>query len=306
MMSKRYPITMLCAACIPWTDDFQFDEAKFRVHVADLVDGGAKSLYIMGTAGEGYTLDTKTFTDVVTAFLDECSKGKDMLPMIGIISTSMMEMMERIEIAKNLGAHDFQIALPCWGALTDGEVIDYFKMVCGSFTDCRFIHYNNGPRSKKLVTIDLYIKLAKLVPNLVAAKYSTHNMAEIYGIVTADCPIAFYLVDGGYTYGAMVGECGFLNSFYSIYPEFAWEYFEAGQTGDYATLIKGDRFYKEASGCFSFISRPMIDSAYDKSIERVTDNNFDNKLYPPYKGLTEDEFAKVNTDMKAVIAKYKK
>ena len=53
-MEKRYPITMMCAACIPWTDDFDFDEAKFRVHVKDLVDGGAKSIYIMGTAGEGY------------------------------------------------------------------------------------------------------------------------------------------------------------------------------------------------------------------------------------------------------------
>lgn len=58
------------------------------------------------------------------------------------------------------------------------------------------------------------------------------------------------LVDAGYTYGALVGECGFLNSFYSIYPELAWEYFYAGQNKDLETLMKGDLFYKEASGCF--------------------------------------------------------
>lgn len=186
------------------------------------------------------------------------------MPMVGVISTSMMEIMERIEIAKNLGCRDFQIPLPCWGALTDDEVIDYFKMVCGSFPDCRFLHYNNGPRSKKLVTIDLYVKLADIVPNLVAAKYLTQNFTEIYGIVTANCSIAFYLVDTGYTYGALVGECGFLNSFYSIYPELAREYFYAEKNKDIETLIKGDLFYKEASVCFGFLNRQMIDSAYEK------------------------------------------
>lgn len=49
----------------------------------------------------------------------------------------------------------------------------------------------------------------------------------------------------------------------------------------------------------------MIDSAYDKSIERVADNNFNNALYPPYKGLTEDEFATLDNKMEAVINKYK-
>ena len=304
-MEKRYPLTMMCAACIPWTDDFDFDEAKFRVHVKDLVDGGAKSIYIMGTAGEGYALDIDTFTRVVRAFLDVCKDGEDVMPMVGLISTSAKEIMHRIEIAQSLGCRDFQIALPCWGALTDDEVVEYFKMVCGRFPDCRFIHYNNGPRSKKLVTADLYVKLAQLVPNLVAAKYSTHNMPEIYILAKTQCPITFYLVDGGYTFGAMVGQFGFLNSFYSINMKLAWKYFEAGQNRDYETLLHGDAFYRDTSECFSFIERPLIDSAYDKSIERVADPDFDNKLYPPYMGLTEDEFEKVNKTMREIIEKYK-
>jgi dihydrodipicolinate synthase/N-acetylneuraminate lyase len=84
------------------------------------------------------------------------------------------------------------------------------------------IHYNNGPRFKKQCTIGLYVKLASLVLNLVAVKYSTANMYEINGIVTAECPLAFYLVDGGYTYGIMKGQCGFLNSFTSIDMNLAW------------------------------------------------------------------------------------
>ena len=46
MIKKRYPITMMCAACIPWTDDMQFDEASFRSEVKHLIDHDVKSIYI--------------------------------------------------------------------------------------------------------------------------------------------------------------------------------------------------------------------------------------------------------------------
>ena len=304
-MRKRYPITMMCAACIPWTKDLKFDEKQFRVQVKSQIDAGAKSIYIFGTAGEGFVPDTKVFTEIVTVFLDECKNGEGVMPMVGVISTSMIEMMDRIELARNLGAKDFQLALPCWGELSDEEVIEFFKTVCDSFPHCRFIHYNNGPRSKTLCEIDLYIKLADIVPNLVAVKYSEHNLGRIYGIVSADCPITFYLVDAGYTYGGLVGECGYLNSFFSIYPELAWEYFHAVRNRDLETIMKGDLFYKEISACFDFIERTMIDSAYDKSLERVADNNFSHSLYPPYKGLSEEEFKIVDKNMKVIIEKYK-
>lgn len=304
-MSKRYPITMMCAACVPWTKDFKFDEAAFKKEVKHLVDNDAKSIYIFGTAGEGYAVNTEVYTQVVKALLEECSKKPDVMPMAGIISTSMMDIIDRITIAKNIGCKDFQIALPCWGALSDDEVIGFFKSICGLFPDCRFIHYNNGPRSKKLCTIDLYVRIAEEVPNLVAAKYSTSNMYEIYKIVTTDCPITFYLVDAGYTFGAMNGECALLNSFASVDMELAWKYFHAGQNKDYQTLIDLGSYNMELVGCFGVVERELIDSAYDKTIERVADPGFSNTLYPPYTGLSEEEFNIVNNRMRAVLEKYK-
>ena len=304
-MNKRYPITMMCAACVPWTKDFKFDEAVFRKEVKHLVDHDVKSIYIFGTAGEGYAVNTQVFTQVVKAFIDECGKKSDVMPMVGIISTSMMEMIERIKIARDIGCRDFQIALPCWGALSDDEVFGFFKSICGQFPDCRFIHYNNGSRTKKLCTIDLYVKIAEEVPNLVAAKYSTSNMYEIYKIVTTDCPITFYLVNVGYIYGAMVGECGLLSSFASVDMDLAWKYFHAGQNKEHKTLVDLGSYIIELVKCFSIVDRELIDSAYDKTIERVADPGFSNTLYPPYKGLTEDEFNIVFNKMKTVIGKYK-
>jgi dihydrodipicolinate synthase/N-acetylneuraminate lyase len=303
-MDKRYPITMMCAACVPWTEDWQFNETTFRRQVRNLVRHDVKSIYIFGTAGEGYAVNAAVFARVVEALVDECSQGSGVMPMTGIISTSMMEMLDRIKIAGDLGCRDFQVAFPCWGALSDEEVMDYFKALCFKYPDYRFIHYNNGPRSKKLCKIDLYEKLAREVPNLVAAKYSTGNMGEINNIVDADCPITFFLVDKGYTYGSMKGSCGLLNSFASVDLQLAWKYFYAGQNRDYATLLDLDSYYKELNDSFNFISRDMIDSAFDKSIERMADPEFNNTLYPPYQGLTEAEFKIVDAKMKATLKKY--
>ena len=304
-MEKRYPITMMCAACIPWTGDLKFDEAAFRRQVKHLVDHDAKSIYILGTAGEGSALNREVFAQVAETFLDECGKKADVMPMVGIISTSMMEMMDRIAQAASMGCRDFQVALPCWGALSDDEVIGFFKTLSKEFPDSRFIHYNNGARSKTLCTIDLYVELAREVPNLVAAKYSTANIYEIYGMVTTDCPIAFYLVDAAYAFGAAKGRCGLLNSFASLDMELAWRYFHAGQNKDLEVLSDLGSMSIEIASCFRSLPREFIDSAYDKTVERVADPAFSNSLYPPYTGLSEPQFEAVDAKIKAVLAAYR-
>lgn len=304
-MEKRYPATLLCASCVPWTSDFKLDEAAFRRETEHLIEGGVKSIYILGTAGEGYAMDTKMFTEVTRVFLDTCKGGEDIMPMIGIISTSMAEMIERIEIAAELGARDFQIAFPCWGALNDAEALTFFRTVCGRFPELKFIHYNNGPRSKTKITAKQYTEIAPQVPNLVGAKYSTGNLGEIYELAKADCPVTFFLVDTGYAIGAMMGTFGFLNSFASLDLPLSWEFFKAGQEKDYEKLIMFFDLYNRIAAPLSAVGRPMIDAAYDKTIERVADPSFPNHLYPPYEGLTEEEYRFVDREMKKVLREYR-
>ena len=305
-MEKRYPLTMMCAACIPWTEDFQFDEKMFRHEVANLISHGAKSIYIMGTAGEGYALDRETFQRVVTVFLDECSKGDGVMPMTGIISTSLPEMLERIRLAKELGCRDFQIALPCWGGLDDSEVTLFFHTVCNTVPDCRFVCYNNGNRSKTKVSVSQFVRLAEELPNLVGAKYSTPLISDLYEIATAPTPLTFFLVDCSYAFGAPYGEVGLLNSFASVDFDLAWAFFEAGQKKDYEKLTLLCRYMFEVGSAFSGVAGEKIDSAFDKSIERCADPAFPNRLYPPYRGITEEEFANADRIIKNAIAKYKK
>ncbi len=304
-MEKRYPITMMCPACIPWTPELRFDETVFRHQVGNLVKHGAKSIYIMGTSGEGYALTRETFVQVVEVFLDECRKGDGVMPMTGIISTSLPEMLERIRLARDLGCKDFQVALPCWGKLGETELFEFFRILCTAFPDCRFVNYNNGDRSKTKITVDQFVRLAREFPNLAGAKFSSSNIYEIYGIATADTPLSFFLVDCGYTYGAVNGEVGLLNSFASIDFELSWKYFEAGRRRDLAQLQLLGNYMFELSDCLSCVEEDLIDAAFDKMIERVADPDFCNRPYPPYQGIGEADFVKIRDGMRAVVEKYR-
>lgn len=63
--------------------------------------------------------------------------------------------------------------------------------------------------------------------------------------------------------------------------DIAWKHFKAGQNKDNENIIKYDAFYRKLVGAFGFLDREMINSAYDKSIEKVADSNFNHVLYPP-------------------------
>ena len=184
-MEKRYPRMALGAALIPWREDFTLDEPLFRKGVRALVNGGLKYIYTFGTAGEGYGVDDEMFTEITTVFADEL-KNTDVTPITGVISLSQAEMINRLNIAYELGIRDFQISFPSWGALTDEEVLVFFHDVCDCFPDCHFMHYNNGGRSKKLLKANDYIKLADEIPNLAAVKFMNDSLEDIINVVRAD------------------------------------------------------------------------------------------------------------------------
>ena len=116
-METRYPQRNLAACMLPWTEDFQLDVPVFEEHIQDAIDGGYKSLYLMGTAGEGYALNDSLFRQVVDVFAG-VSVRDDLDPQVGVISTSMQQVIERIRYATEKGIGMFQISLPSWECWT--------------------------------------------------------------------------------------------------------------------------------------------------------------------------------------------
>jgi len=288
-METRYPQRNLAACMLPWTEDFQLDVPVFEEHIQDAIDGGYKSLYLMGTAGEGYALNDSLFRQVVDVFAG-VSVRDDLDPQVGVISTSMQQVIERIRYATEKGIGMFQISLPSWGMLDEGEAMTFFKTVCGTFPDCRFLHYNL-PRAQRIIHGPEYRRIADEVPNLVATKNSTTEYARTADLMEHVSDIQHFFLEGNFAMGCTLGECSLLCSWDVLFPKTTWRFFEAGLNRDVDELFRITELLRQAgSAIFAHCTRNMIDGSYDKAFVRLSKPHFSNRLQPPYMGLSEEEF----------------
>lgn len=288
-MDKRYPRMALGAALVPWKEDFTLDEALFRKGVRTMSEGGLKYLYIFGTAGEGFAVSDEQFLEISRIFVDEL-RDTDTTPIVGVISLSSSEILHRLQLAYDLGVRDFQISFPSWGALTDEEVDVFFHQVCDPFPDCKFMHYNNGGRSKKLLRAKDYVRLAKEIPNLASVKFMNDSLEDVINAVKADTPIQFVLSEYGYGYGCLFGECSMLFSSISSHLPTAWRLYNAGLEKDIAVIAELEKEVAVSQEVlFETCATPVINAAYDKLYIKTVLPEFPMRLYPPYQTFSEEQ-----------------
>ncbi len=289
-VKKRYPQAILATALLPWTDDDVLDEGMFREEIRYLVGAGIRHIYVFGTAGEGYDLRDDEFRHIVQVFQEEMD-GPGLYPMVCVLSLSTRQVLERVEMAYRLGIRAFQLALPSWGALKDAEIKRYFHDVCDRYPDCSFMIYNIG-RSGRVLELPQFMRLAEEIPNLVAAKHTQPNLIQLDRLLRSDCPLRFFLAEGGWAYGALVGECGYLAALGVANPKLAHRYFEAGLRKDSATLFSCQAEMLDVVYHLLEVAGDAMDGAYDKITMKLALPRFPLRLRGPYTSPTEEAFAR--------------
>ena len=278
---------ILATVVVPWNDRFEFQEDVFRRQVHTLARELTRHLYVFGTAGEGYAVTERQFDQITRAFWESAKESK-VTPMVGLIALSLPAIIERIERGRALGFRVFQLSLPSWGALNDGEVDRFFAETCGRFPDCAFHHYNLM-RTKRLLTSVEYKRLAAAHPNLIAVKNSTTDPAVIADLMTMTPRLRFYITEIGYALARRTHDVGLLISLASIHPGRAKQ-FVAGTDAQRAADL--EELKQVVAGLKAAGDKFHIDGAYDKMLYRLTDPAFPLRLLPPYASATEDDFAK--------------
>ena len=282
------PAAILATAVVPWTERYEFDEARFCRQVQTIARDLTRHIYIFGTAGEGYAVSEKQFDEITHAFWRSAQEN-GVVPMVGVISLSLPTIIDRIERSRARGFRTFQLSLPSWGALTDRELDVFLAETCGRFADCQFHHYNLL-RTKRLLTSVEYRRLAAEHPNFVAVKASTPAPAVVADLLTVAPRLRFYLTEMGYAIARRTHGVGLLISLASVNPARAKEFVagdDARRTADVADFAAMGAVLKELS-----TGRFHIDGAYDKMLCRVSDPEFPLRLLPPYAGATEEDFAR--------------
>ena len=286
----RYPQALLISCEIPWDEDEQVLEEVFRREVRHVLRH-FHHLYIFGTAGEGYAVDTRRFQQIVRIFYEE-TRGDNVYPMVGVIGLSTANIVERVGFAYEVGFRVFQISLPAWGALNDRELMTFFQDVCGAFPDAHFLHYNL-PRSKRLLDGADYGRLIEAIPNLVATKNTGGGLARAADLMSHAPELQHFFGEENYPHGALYGECSLLSSFGPMSPAKATALLEAGRRRQLETLFTLQKEFHDMTRTVlgPLLAEGRIDGAYDKLFVRLgVFEEMPLRLLSPYQGFSEEQF----------------
>lgn len=298
--ASRYPRVLLGTCVVPWRPDGTCDEPLFRRVVRHAATQFGPHQYIFGTAGEGYAVTDAQFAALTRLFVEEMSAAGG-VPMIGAISLSLGTIQDRIAFAHRLGVREFQLSLPAWGALDDVELDRFFADTCGRFPDARFLHYNLA-RAKRVLTGTDYARLAPRHPNLVAIKMGGENLPALRDVATAAGAAGvrcFFTEFGDHALREETG-CGLLCALGACDPELARRWF-AAQATERGLLEPVFRAIHAALKS-ALTGAAHMDGAYDKMLVKRNLPEFPLALLPPYRGATDEQFARFRAGCDAALA----
>jgi len=292
MTKPRYPQAILISCEVPWDENEQLLEDVFRQEIRHALDSFSH-VYIFGTAGEGYAVDTPRFRRIVEVFRDETRSAAH--AQVGVIALSVPQFHERIRFAYDLGFREFQISLPSWGPLNDGEMLRFFVDVCSAYPDAKFLHYNLA-RTKRVLTGREYRRIADAVPNLVATKNTGTTVYTTMELLQHAPDLQHFFGEAMFPTGCLHGECSLLSSFGPLFPRQTHEFFEYGRAKSWDKLFPYQAEYLNA---VEEVIAPMrrqtlIDGAYDKMLVRLAGVPMPLRLLSPYESFSEEVFAECN------------
>ena len=274
---------------MPWDEHQHLLEDTFRNEIQHFLGAGFNHLYIFGTAGEGYAVDTQTFKAIAEIFYAE-THPNGTVAQLGIIGLSTANIIERIRLGYEIGFRDFQISMPCWKPLSDTELLRFFVDVCGTFPDGRFLHYNLL-RAGRLLTPADYRRLVDEVPNLVATKNTCTTVPSTVALMRQAPELQHFLSEAMFPIGCLFGECSMLSSFGPLMPTKTRQLFEYGRTRQLDKLFELHGQYLEViDDVLSPLSRrDLIDGAYDKVIVRLAGIDMPLRLLSPYESFSDGD-----------------
>jgi dihydrodipicolinate synthase/N-acetylneuraminate lyase len=288
--ATRYPKGVLVSCEIPWDEQDRLLEDIFREQVRRYLALEFRHVYIFGTAGEGYAVDSSRFRQIAQIFREE-TRGEGVLPQVGIIGLSTLAIQERIDTAFDLGFRVFQISLPSWGALNDRELLRFFRDVCLAYPSARFLHYNLA-RTKRLLTAADYRIIADEVPNLAATKNTSADVSHTAALMRTVPDLQHFFGEASFPTGCLYGECSLLSSFAPLFPVKTWELFDHASAGRIEALFQAQKEYLSAvyDVIGPMLRQPLIDGAYDKSLTRLGGLPMPLRLLSPYEPVPEAVF----------------
>ncbi len=216
----------------PLTKDEEVDTAAVAFVVEHVLGGGVHGIFILGTMGEGATLDDGRRSTMARAAVDAVA-GR--VPVIaGVIETSTRRAVATARVLAQAGVDALVVMAPCYYRHADQEeLLAHFRSVVEA-TDLPAVIYDNPHTTKNALTIESVLALAEH-PQVIALKDSTGDVSHFAELARRFAGGDFALFQGDESQldtAMLLGAHGLVVGMANLTPGIVVDLYESGQRGD--------------------------------------------------------------------------
>jgi 4-hydroxy-tetrahydrodipicolinate synthase len=236
----------------PLRDEDRLDHAGLERLVEHVLAGGVHGLFLLGSTGEGPSLDYDLRRELVERVSEQTAGRVPLL--VGITDTCFAEAQHMAEWASECGAAAVVAAPPCYFAPSQADLVEYFERLAREIELPVFL-YNMPLHVKVHIEPDTIARLLQ-IPGIVGLKDSSAQMIYFHRVrqLVATRP-DFTLLMGpeelmaeGVLLGAHGGICGGAN----LAPRLYVDLYEAAVRGDLETVRRlHDRVMRLSSALYT-------------------------------------------------------
>jgi 4-hydroxy-tetrahydrodipicolinate synthase len=221
------------AATTQFKSDLSVDyEATQRMQEA-LVKDGVDGLVILGTVGEGNSLDAEEKRKLIGATV-EAARGR--VPVIvGVSEMTTPRGAALARDAEKLGAAGLMVLPAMVYVPTEEELVTHFRTIADA-TALPIMLYNNPPAYRVSISLETLKRLAEQA-NIVCIKESAPDTRRFTDIANAlgDRFVVFAGLDDVALEGAVLGARGWVSGLTNAFPKESLALWRAALAGDLAT-----------------------------------------------------------------------
>jgi 4-hydroxy-tetrahydrodipicolinate synthase len=237
-------------AVTPMTASEDIDLPRLRATLDRLLAAGVHGLFVLGTTGEFYALDSAEKQAIIAETVALAAKRVPVIAGTGAETTR--EAIRLTQLAEREGADAVAVITPYFLNPSQQELFDHFRRIAESTRLPVLVYVNPSMTGGVKLDVGTVARLSE-VPNIVGMKDSTGDLSVLIDIVRAAKP-GFVVFQGRDTLiepALANGAAGAVPSMANIIPELAVAIYEAHRRGDHAAA-------KAAQARFSPLKTAMV------------------------------------------------
>lgn len=249
---KQVEIKGIISAMItPMNEDESINVTALKEQVNRQIEGGVHAIFCFGTNGEGYILNKEEKKLVLKTVIEETNGRVPVYAGTGCVSTK--ETIEQSKMAMDLGADALSIITPSFAMASQNELYDHYKTVAEA-VDMPIILYNIPARTGNALTPATVGKLSE-IPNIIGAKDSSGNFANILGYISATEKNNFSILSGNdqlILWALKAGGVGGIAGCANVYPHTMASIYNSYIEGDWEKAKQYQDSIASFRACFKY------------------------------------------------------